>query len=79
MSTYLIEYVVEPLFKIWYAIFLWTDGPRRLSFSGHGVLISTPSPDKGSLLGQMVREKIAYQILKKEGFFGPPFITDLGE
>ena len=40
---------------------------------GLGVLISTPSPEKESLLGPTVREKIAYQILKEDCFFGPPF------
>ena len=37
------------------------------------VLISTPSPEKDSLLGPMVHKKIARQILKKEAFFGQPF------
>ena len=35
--------------------------------------MSTPSPEKDSLLGQLVREKIAYQNLKWDIFFGPPF------
>ena len=60
-------------FKFWYAIFSWTHCPRRLSFSGLGVLISTQSPEKDSLLGPTVHEKIAYQNLKRDIFFGPPF------
>ena len=56
--------------KIWYAIFLWTIGPRRLSFSGLGVLMSRPSPEKNNPLGPTVQEKIAHKILKKEVFFG---------
>ena len=32
--------------------------------------MSTPSPEKDSLLGQLVHEKIAYQNLKHDGFFG---------
>ena len=35
--------------------------------------ISTPSPEKDSLFGPTVHKKIAYQILKKEVFFGSPF------
>ena len=38
-----------------------------------GVLISTSSPEKDSLLAPMVHEKIAHEILKKEFFFGQPF------
>ena len=56
------------------AIFLWTVGPRRLSFSGLGVLISTSSPEKDSLLAPMVHEKIAHEILKKEGFLDNPLL-----
>ena len=33
------------------------------------VLIRTPSPEKDSLLGPMVHEKITHQIFKKEGLF----------
>ena len=36
--------------------------------------MSTPSPEKDTLFGPTVHEKIAYQILKMEGFFGSPFI-----
>ena len=46
-----------------------------MSFSGLGVLISRPSPEKDSLLGPTVHEQLAHQILKKEGFFGSPFIS----
>ena len=35
--------------------------------------MSTPSPEKDSLLGPTVHKKIAYQILKMEFFFGSPF------
>ena len=49
-------------------------GPKRVSFSGLGVLMSTPSPEKDTLFGPTVHEKIAYQILKMEGFFGTPFM-----
>ena len=35
--------------------------------------MSTPSPEKHSLLGLTVHEKIAYKILKMEVFFGSPF------
>ena len=59
----------KSIFKIWYAIFLWTIGPKRVSF-GLVVLMSIPSPEKDSLLGPTVHEKNAYQILKK-GFFLP--------
>ena len=62
------------IFKILYAIFSWTVGPKRVSFSGLGVLTSTPSPEKDSHLRPMVHEKIAYQIFKMEIFFGSPFI-----
>ena len=31
--------------------------------------MSTPSPEKDSLLGPTVHEQLAHQILKKEGFF----------
>ena len=34
-----------------------------------GLLMSTPSPEKDSLLGPSVHEKIAYQNLKHDGFF----------
>ena len=34
-----------------------------------GVLMSTPSPEKDSLLGPTVQEKIGDRILKMEGFF----------
>ena len=61
------------IFKIWYAIFSWTVGPKRVSFSGLWVLMSTPSPDKDTLFGPTVHKKIAYQILKMEFFFGTPF------
>ena len=37
--------------------------------------MSTLSPEKDSLLGLMVQEKIAHQILKNEGFFGQPFMS----
>ena len=63
-------------FKIWYTIFSWTVGLKRLSFSGLGVLMRTPSPEKDSLLRPTVHEKIVDQILKKEGFFAPPFIQN---
>ena len=58
--------------KIWWAIFSWTVGPRRLSFSGLGVLISTSSPEKDTLLAPVVHDKIAHEILKKEGFLDNP-------
>ena len=64
-------------FKIWCAICSWTVGPRRLSFSGHGVLISRPSPEKDSLLGPTVHEQLAHQILKKEVFIAPKIIKTL--
>ena len=35
----------------------------------YSLAISTPSPKKDTLFGPTVHEKIAYQILKKEGFF----------
>ena len=38
--------------------------------------MSTPSPEKDTLFGPTVHEKIAYQILKWEVFFGTPFTTD---
>ena len=60
-------------FKIWYTIFSWTVGLKRLSFSGLGVLMRTPSPEKDNLLRPTVPEKIVYQILKNEVFFAPPF------
>ena len=50
-------------------------GARRLSFSGLDVLISTPSPEKDSLLGPTVHEKIALEILISHIFFGTPFST----
>ena len=37
--------------------------------------MSTLSPEKHSVLGPTVHEKIAYQILKMEVFFGSPFIN----
>ena len=43
--------------------------PRRLSFSGLGLLMSTPSPEKDSLLGPMVHKKIAHTNFEKGGFF----------
>ena len=61
------------IFKIWCAIWSWTVDPRRVSFSGLGVLISRPSPEKDSLLGPTVHEQLAHQILKVEVFFGSPF------
>ena len=61
-------------FKIWCAIFLWTVGPRRLSFSGLNVLISTPRPEKDSLLGPTVHEKITHQILKNDFFLDNPLL-----
>ena len=51
------------IFKIWYAIFLWTVGQKRVSFSG------LPSPEKDSLLGPTVQGKIGDKILKMEVFF----------
>ena len=45
-----------------------------MSFSGLAVLMSTPSPEKDSLLGPTVQEKIGDKILKMEVFFGSPFI-----
>ena len=39
-----------------------------MSFSGLGVLISRPSPEKDNLLGPTVHEQLAHQILKKEVF-----------
>ena len=50
-------------------------GPKRVSFSGLEVLISTPSPEKDTLFRPTVHEKIAYQILKMEFFFGLPNIS----
>ena len=38
--------------------------------------MSTQSPEKDSLLGPTVHEKIAYQNLKRDGFFGPPFTSN---
>ena len=35
--------------------------------------MSTQSPEKDSLLGPTVHEKIAYQNLKRDIFFWPPF------
>ena len=46
-------------------------------FSREPLVPSTPSPEKDSLLEPTVHEKIAYQILKNEGFFGSPFILNL--
>ena len=64
-------------FKIWCANCSWTVGPRRLSFSGLGLLISTPSPEKDSHLGPNVHEQIAHEILKKEVFIAPKIIKTL--
>ena len=48
-----------------------------MSFSGLGLLISTPSPEKDSLLGPNVHEQIAHEILKKEVFIAPKIIKTL--
>ena len=61
-------------FKIWYTIFSWTVGLKRLSFSGLGVLMRTPSPEKDNLLRPTVPKKIVYQILKKEFFLPHPLL-----
>ena len=47
----------------------------RLRNRKKGVLMSTPSPEKDTLFGPTVHEKIAYQILKKVFFFGTHFTT----
>ena len=44
-----------------------------LSFSELGVLMSTPSSEKDSLLRLPVPVKIAPNFLKREGFFVTPF------
>ena len=40
--------------------------------------LSTPSPEKDSLLGPMVHKKIEYQNLKGDVFFAGPFISRFG-
>ena len=46
--------------------------PRRLKLSEVGVLMSTPTSESFSLLGQTVPMQGAPQILKKEFFFTHP-------
>ena len=60
-----------PFSKFWYTIFSWTVGLKRLSFSGLGVLMRTPSPEKDSLFRPTVHEKIVYQNFEKGGVFLP--------
>ena len=45
--------------------------PRRLSFSGFGVLMSTPNPEKDSLRGQTVPIQKPLSIFEITGFFSP--------
>ena len=58
-------------------MYLWTFGPRRLSFSGLGVLISTSSPEKDTLLAPTVHKKIAHEIFKKEVFYDHPLLKEI--
>ena len=42
-----------------------------LSFSGFGVLMSTPNPEKDSLLGQTIPIQKPFSIFEITGFFSP--------